>query len=839
MLKRTLISCGAFALLMTNALVTVAQNEIDEIIVFAQKKEQTLQEVPLAVTVVDGDTITEANISDIIDLQSVVPTLRVTQLQTSGNTNFVVRGFGNGANNPGIEPSVGVFVDGVYRSRTSAALSDLPNLERIEVLRGPQSTLFGKNASAGVVNIVSRAPDPLDLEGQIRTNFSITAGSDALTQFRSQLEMGVTEDIAIALSGFSNTRDGYFLNRELGTTINERDRFGIRADVSYIPNDTSSYRLIIDADEADEKCCGVINLVNGPTAAAVLAVGGNLVPENAFNRSNFYDFDPTNVIKNKGISLTAEFELANGMQLTSIGSFRDHSRFENADVDFTSAQLVEQNTVNADLETLTSEVRLTGTMDDLDWMVGFYYFSEELAYDTTLTWGTDMRDFVNILAGGGLFTAETTLSPVLGLPVGTFFAKGQGDSIMSGQDDTTMSLFAQGDYQLSDQVTLTAGVNLTDVQKDAFLRQSHDNIFSQLDFVEIGFGGAFQGITGLAPTPANIAAVPAAAAAASGISTTACSATNPPPACNSLLAFQPLQLLPQVVPFPNSVESGSSSDSQATWTLRLAYDWTDSINVYGSIATGFKATSWNLSRDSRPTAANIAALTASGEIVPNTNALTRFADPEESTVIEFGLKGSWGRNYLNVAVFNQEIDGFQSNLFLGTGFALLNAGKQTAMGIEVDSLWAPSSNFILSFSGIWMDPEYDSFVFGQGPTGPVDLSGAQPAGIHELSFSLSGTYMFDINSDWAGSIRANYLYEDDVQVVENVTAAAASREVGTLNGSITARYQDNLEISLWGRNITGDDYLLSAFPSVAQAGSISGYPNQPHTWGLTVRTTLD
>ena len=107
MLKRALIGGGAFLLLMTNALSTVAQVDIDEIIVFAQKKEQTLQEVPIAVTVVDAQTITEANISDIIDLQTVVPTLRVTQLQTSGNTNLLIRGFGNGANNAGIEPSVG------------------------------------------------------------------------------------------------------------------------------------------------------------------------------------------------------------------------------------------------------------------------------------------------------------------------------------------------------------------------------------------------------------------------------------------------------------------------------------------------------------------------------------------------------------------------------------------------------------------------------------------------------------------------------------------------------------------------------------------------------------
>lgn len=105
-----------------------AQAEMEEVVVTAQKREQTLQEVPVAVSVVTSDTIEKAQINDILDLQSVVPALRVTQLQTSGNTNFIIRGFGNGANNAGIEPSVGVFVDGVYRSRTAAAITDLPNL---------------------------------------------------------------------------------------------------------------------------------------------------------------------------------------------------------------------------------------------------------------------------------------------------------------------------------------------------------------------------------------------------------------------------------------------------------------------------------------------------------------------------------------------------------------------------------------------------------------------------------------------------------------------------------------------------------------------------------------
>ncbi|MGB2381624.1 MAG: TonB-dependent receptor plug domain-containing protein, partial [Porticoccaceae bacterium] len=123
----------------------VAQTaEIDEIVVTANKREQSLQDVPVTVSVTSGETIQRAAIVDILDLQTSVPSLRVNQLQSSAQTNFTIRGYGNGANNPGIEPAVSVYIDGVPRTRTASALADLPTVERIEVLSGPQSTLFGK-----------------------------------------------------------------------------------------------------------------------------------------------------------------------------------------------------------------------------------------------------------------------------------------------------------------------------------------------------------------------------------------------------------------------------------------------------------------------------------------------------------------------------------------------------------------------------------------------------------------------------------------------------------------------------------------------------------------------
>ncbi|MGB2218508.1 MAG: TonB-dependent receptor plug domain-containing protein, partial [Porticoccaceae bacterium] len=133
--------------------------EIDEIVVTANKREQSLQDVPVTVSVTSGETIQRAAIVDILDLQTSVPSLRVNQLQSSAQTNFTIRGYGNGANNPGIEPAVSVYIDGVPRTRTASALADLPTVERIEVLSGPQSTLFGKNASAGVISVSTMLPE--------------------------------------------------------------------------------------------------------------------------------------------------------------------------------------------------------------------------------------------------------------------------------------------------------------------------------------------------------------------------------------------------------------------------------------------------------------------------------------------------------------------------------------------------------------------------------------------------------------------------------------------------------------------------------------------------------
>jgi outer membrane receptor protein involved in Fe transport len=807
---------------------------IEEIIVTASKRAQTLQEVPIAVSVVDREVLDKARILDVKDLASVIPSLRVTQLQQSGNTNFIIRGFGNGANNAGIEPSVGVFIDGVYRSRSSSALADLPNLERVEVLRGPQSTLFGKNASAGVISVITAKPDLDSFSGST----SLTLGDFSEVIAKAAVTGPLSDTVAFSLSASVNQRDGYFKDLNSGGDYNEHDRMGLRGQLLFQPSDNLEFRFIADYDEIDEACCGVSNLLNGPTGGAIVAIGGQILPEAPFARAQYFDFEPVNKIENSGTSLQIDYDFGTST-LTSISSLRNQGKIENADVDFTSARLVNPNSGDTDIDTFTQEVRLTSSGGGaVDWMVGGFYFDEDVDLKSVLAYDVDFRNYADILTGG--VPGNSPLNQIeggIGVPQGTFFTAGQGRFETFTQSNEAFSLFGQVDiHMMDDRATLTLGANFTDDQKDTTANMQVTDVFSGLDLEQVGGAFISAGVFAQAIAGGADQATAAALAAGTGaaLAPVQCSATNPPPACNTLLDLQILQFMPPFLNFPNAVESGSSNDDETTWTARFAYDATDRVNVYVAAATGFKASSWNLSRDSRPFAADMNAINAGGLGLNNLNAGSRFAGPEDATVFEVGLKARFDRGTVNLAVFDQTIEGFQSNLFLGTGFVLLNAGEQSTNGIELEASFAPVDDLTLSFSGTWLDPKYDSFKLGRGVDGPVDLSGKQVPGVHEFSMNLSGIYSFSLGSSISGFVRAAYIYDDEVSLVDNVLPSVASREVSTFNASIGIEWGNGFEAMLWGRNINDDDYLLSAFPSVAQLGSFSGYPNEPRTYGLTV-----
>lgn len=822
---------AAYASISVPALAQDADDDtsrtLQTVTITATKREQTLQDVPVAVSVVDESVIEKSEIVDLGDLQSIVPSLRVSQQQSSANTNFIIRGFGNGSNNAGIEPSVGVFIDGVYRSRSASQISDLPNIQRVEVLRGPQSTLFGKNASAGVISIITKKPQ-YEWGGNVEGTISNYDGY----RLGGYVTGPISENLAFSLGGGYNTRDGYAEDIGSGVASNERDRWNIRGEMLFEPTDNMSFRLIADYDEIDEVCCIAANVVNGPTGAAVGALGGQIVAEDPFSYKVAYNFPSTNQISNGGVSLQSDFDMG-AFTVTSITAYRKSELSTDQDSDFTSADLLSRNSNDTEIKTFTQEVRLTSNgTGPVDWMVGAFYFDESVDIENQLLYGSQIRGYIDILSSGLL----TGLEPaVFGVASGTFFQPDQGMTEAYGQDNTAASIFGTVDYHITDRLTATFGLNYTQDNKDAFANVVSTDTFAAVDldplspYIQQATLGGLLIQAGVDPT--NPAAVGAFATnfpdAFATIQTTAAGATD---------SLQQLQFFPQFVNFPNAVEGGSTNDEDTSVTLRLAYDLTDNINVYGSYATGFKATSWNLSRDSRPTAASYALLAQGGLLTPNLTAGTRYAGPEESKVYELGIKGAYSDFAFNVAIFDQTIEGFQSNAFTGTGFALTNAGEQSTQGVEADIQWNVTDQLLVSAAGTYLDAVYDSFP----NSASGDLSGQKPYGIPDLSTSLAATYSFTVNS-LDSFIRADWQYESPSDYFDDPQDQALidmEKEVNTVNASAGFTTENGLSVTVWGRNIFDDEYITVAFPAVAQEGSLSGYPNQPATYGMTVRKSF-
>lgn len=858
----------AFAALM--AAPAEAQLD-DEIIVTATKRQTTLQDTPVAVSVTDAETIENARILDLNDLQSVVPSLRVNQLQTSTNTNFIIRGFGNGANNAGVEPSVGVFVDGVYRSRSAARIGDLPKLERVEVLRGPQSTLFGKNASAGVISLVTAEPS-FDREGYIEVGYG---NYDNFTG-RAYLTNAISENVAFSLGGGFNMRDGYAEPADGLSNLssfNDRNRWNIEGQLLFEPSDTTSIRLIADYSTLDEVCCAITNFQNEGAINAIRALGGRTADaDDPFAREVFANKKSVNEVDDYGISLQVDHDFGFAT-LTSITAYRENDTFFDSDSDFTTLDILNTVSTRNDIDTFTQELRLTSNTDGpLSWMIGGFLFDEKVGATDNLIWGADARRYIDVLAGSpALFR---TIEAANGFAPGTtFFGEGRNFLDDFTQDNTAWSLFGTVDFEVTDRLTLTGGLNYTDDDKSVSYVQTANDPFFALDLTTApgpdllalgsvqaavgdptnplfqAFGAAFAPF-GLTLTPQTFGAL-ATGQFPNPLAQGAFTNVFLPNVENGIIAgLQNLQFNPPALAFPNAVEDGESNDSKLTYTIRAAYEVSDNVNVYASVATGFKSSSWNLSRGSRPFFADGPALQAAGLLPANyvlgatpetsRNFGTRFAGPEEATVYEIGLKARFENGAINIAAFDQTIEGFQSNIFLGSGFSLANAGEQSTKGLEVDAMFRPSETLELTFAGTFLDPIYDSFVNGPAPGGGItDLSSERPAGIPETSLNIGANFYYSIGDNAEGYLRADWQYESEVLSNEAIFTTTGAqqpfREVSTFNASAGVSFDNGFSVQLWGRNIFNDEYVSTVFPGVLQTGVINGYVNAPRTYGVNLR----
>jgi len=671
------------------------------------------------------------------------------------------------------------------------------------VLRGPQSTLFGKNASAGVISVVTAAPD-----GEPRKKVSATVGNYSQFDVKGYVSDAISDTTAFDLAASYRSRDGWADNLTTGTALNDVDRINVRGQIATDLDENSSLRVIADHSKLEEVCCMVTNSFMDPQVQGAIGfLGGQVIANDRLSKDVRMDTDPTNEVTNSGISLHYDRAL-DGMDLKSITSYRTTENISFIDLDFTELPIYTRS-LDSSYDTLTQEFRLSSNNDsNLQWLAGLFFFDESVDHADSIQYGPAIRPLLNVLSQGAFSNAEAAF----GLPPGLFFAPGAGTSEEGTLDNQAISIFTQLDWEINDRLNATLGLNYTKDEKEATLRQTQADAFSSIDPA-----GLVSLVTGL-PYQLALAGIEAGAIP------------------NPLGAAQAFQFLPPVQALPNSIEDNTTDDDDLTYTLRLAYDLTDNTNIYAGVSTGFKASSWNLSRDSRPTAASRAQLIGTGQSVPNPGAGTRFASPEESTVYELGLKSTFDQGSVYVTLFSQEIKGFQSNTFTGTGFNLVNAGKQTTEGVEIEITYLPTDDLKLGFAGTFLDPIYDSFVGAAGiqPAVTQDLSGQFVRGVHETSIAVSAEYSFNVFNDWDGFARASYQYEDEVQTNENVPEAFSTEEFKLLNASIGATSPEGLGVMLWARNLTDHATETTGFPLPGVPGVFNTYRSQPRTFGVTV-----
>ncbi len=800
---RTIATTALVATLAVPGLA-FAQTE-DEIIVTAQKREKTLQDTPVAVTPVTDVELKRSQIRDMRDLPLLAPSLTVAQFANSSATTFAIRGIGTSGFNAGLEPSVGVFVDGVYRSRQGASINDFPTVERIEILRGPQSTIYGKNTPAGVVSIITKKPeyefgfDSLEATYGNKNSFILKGSVTG--------PIGGGDKAAFRLSGNLNQRDGFITNVLNGRSINVRDRWALRGQLLFEPSDNLTIRVIGDFASISETCCAAPFIFNNPRNAAALGfLGANVLPARPFDRNVSFEGKLFTDQETAGVSTEVEVDLG-GAVFTSISAFRTFDEINDIDADFVDIALTNNRTLKDVYSTFTQEFRLTSTGDrKVDYLFGGYYYNQDLKHVNRTAYGATLRPFADLASGGAISTLENLfmLGQSFGIPnalaagpitPGTFLALGQGlQNSNFAQDTETFAAFGSLDFHVSDQFTVTTGLRYTNENKKVNAQIQIDDPYSALDLNNLTF------LETLGVAPRN--------------------------------AFIGLAVFQFFTPTPSFVDS--RNEDNLSGNVILAYDWNDELNTYLSYSRGYKAGGFNLSNSSR--------------------AGSRDFKAEKTNSLEAGLKAKLFNNTssLNLAAFYTEQNNFQQNVFNGASFDIGNADAVT-YGIEADFMSRPADNFIFTLSGTWIpDAHFTRFVGGpcqiseQTPgspnavascinTGAQDFKGKSLSGISDLNVSSTATYLFKAGK-YDGFLRGELRYASKVDLAADLDPIKSQGAFTIVNGSIGFGDDDKgWQVQLWGRNLFDENYLQGAFNSVGQPGSFNGYPGDPRTYGITLR----
>lgn len=439
-----------------------AADAVGDIIVTAQRRTETLQRVPASVEVLSGEQLQAARISNLGSLQDISPSLVVAQSNNPNAAVITVRGVGTAVTDRGFEQSVGVYIDGVFRGRPGAALQDLLDIERVEVLRGPQSTLFGRNNSGGAINITTDAPD-LDA---YRVYGEATAGNYGLVEGKVSLNLPMIEHtLAMRLSVGTSRRDGFIDAPKLAEgDVNAHDRRNARVQFLWTPTEATRVRLIADYSGAENRCCapGLLFVSDAAaTAPFAFTVRGNLIgytpptagtrgvspsnPANAgtmyrpFDRISYQDSPSRDKTEDRGLSVQIDHDIGD-LTLTAIGASRRFDSALRTDLDGVDSQMIQavSRPVTAIREN-SAEFRVQNNDGGpLQFVAGAYLFGQEITDDNQVR--------------------------ILIRPSGTNFVF--YDSVAEGET-RSIAVFGQANYDLTDALRVTGGLRYLDETKEA------------------------------------------------------------------------------------------------------------------------------------------------------------------------------------------------------------------------------------------------------------------------------------------------------------------------------------------------------------------------------------
>jgi outer membrane receptor protein involved in Fe transport len=700
------------------------QADVGDIVVTATRRNEALSDVPLAVSAITAQTLENSGVTDIRQLTQVSPSLLVSSTSSEAGAGVArIRGVGTVGDNPGLESSVALFIDGVYRSRTGVGLTELGQIERVEVLRGPQGTLFGRNASAGLISVITARPS-----FTTAFNGELTVGNYDLRRVEVGATGALTSALAVRADAVYLKRDGFLTDVISGRDVNDRDRYLLRLQGLFKPNDDFSFRLIGDYSKRDEECCaasyvrardnvrvGTATVEQASVVAGIERALGGVINDDTYARrvSITPGRDYAQDVKDYGLSGEAVYDFGFA-ELTSITAYRYNNYVRGQDVDFNNLDIWYRASDGGSLtkfKTFTQELRLQGsTFDDrLDYLVGGYYAREDLTVRDNLSYGADFERYANCLLAASLSGGATV--PVAGANCNATFSGGL-TQVTGGIAQVTAGIA---------QITAIPVAQRTPAQVTqlAALQTQLATLQAQLPTLQLlnanparpGFGSvaaflglpafAFNGIglrdefeqrsRNFALFTHNIFGITDTLKLTVGArytrerKTLDAVLTDTNALCRAFAgapaSIQGLQTLPCAIPsVPNGNyrESGRrKTEKKLSGTAVLSWKPTPETLTYASYSRGYKAGGFNLDRSALIRQVNLTPAGASANAGPVTNATlaTLAFEPEVNDAFELGVKYNGRGLDLNIAVFHQVFDDFQLNTFNGVNFQVENVNS--------------------------------------------------------------------------------------------------------------------------------------------------------------------